>query len=273
MVKQTVTAVMLNENDPAVQIQTIKKVLDSLISADDHISPSEIAGMNNQIVRESLGVIDLYKDEKTRSHQHAFSYLDDLRKLITRGEDSLEQGLKVSAAGNIIDIILEVDYDLWKEVERTVNQELMGGGLESFRKKLKEAPYLLYLADNVGETVFDRVFIETLDIPVKYVVKSGPILNDATLENALEAGLDQVAEVMENGSWSPGTVLTQTTLEFQNLFDESPLVLSKGQANYETMDEQGDKVFFLLRTKCPVLSNLLEIPVGNLVMKQGKSNN
>ena len=269
IVRQTVNAVLLNEDDESIQIQTIQKVISKLAQMDAKLSPSEIAGETNRVIRDSLGVIDLYKDEKDASHQHALNYQDDLRELILKGQDRLERGLKVSAAGNIIDIVHAVDYDLWEEVEKTVSQELQGGGLEAFRKELNGAPHLLYLADNVGETIFDRVFIETLDIPVKYVVKSGPVLNDATLEYAVAAGIDQVAEVVETGSWAPGTVLSQSTPDFQKLFLESPLVLSKGQANYETMDEQGDKVFFLLRTKCPVLSDLLDIPVGNLVLKQG----
>lgn len=271
MVKQAVNTVIENEGDPSRQIQTVRKVLIQLAQVDDRLSPSEIAGETNRVIRESLGVLDLYQKEKEVSHEHAWSYLEDLRVLVSEGTDRLKQGLKVSAAGNIIDVVHAFDYDLWEEVEKTVNQELLGEGLESFRKKLNEAPHLLYLADNVGETVFDRVFIETLDIPVKYVVKSGPILNDATYEFAAAAGIDKIAEIVETGSWAPGTVLSQATPEFQKLFAESPLVLSKGQANYETMDEQGEKVFFLLRTKCHVLSDQLGIPVGNLVLKQGRS--
>jgi hypothetical protein len=267
--RQAVKAIKLNTEDADLQIQTLKKVLGILESTDDHLTPSEIAGETNRAMRESLGVEDLYRDEKEASHKLAITYLDDLRALIRKGSDPLEQGLKVSAAGNIIDIIHATDYDLWEEVDNTVNQELKGGGLEEFRKLVKEAPYLLYLADNVGETVFDRVFIETLEIPVKYAVKSGPILNDAALEDALAAGIDQVAEVLETGSISPGTILSQCTEEFQSLFHDSPLVLSKGQANYETMDGEGDKVFFLLRTKCPEISKAFDIPVGNLVLKQG----
>lgn len=269
LVRQAITAIKLNEQNEGLQIQTLRKVLNILEKADARLTPSEITGETNRVIRESLGVFDLYKDEKEASHFHASEYLEDLRELIQQGPDLLEQGLKVSASGNIIDIIHVVDYDLWEEVEKTVNQELLGGGLESFRKRLNESPYLLYLADNVGETIFDRVFIETLDIPVKYVVKGEPVLNDAVIEDALAAGIDQVAEVIDTGSWSPGTVLSQSTKEFQKLFKDSPLVLSKGQANYETMDEEGDKVFFLLRTKCPVLSGLLNIPTGNLVLKQG----
>jgi len=269
LLRQAFTAITYNETDHELQIQTLRKVLKALELANDRLSPSEIAGETNRIIRESLGVNDLYKEEKDTSHDHALKYLEDLRELIRQGSDLLEQGLKISAAGNIIDIIHSSDYDLWEEVEKTVSQNLLGDGLNPFRQRLSKSPHLLYLADNVGETIFDRVFIETLDIPVIYAVKSEPVLNDATLDYALAAEIDQVAEVIEAGSWSPGTVLSQTTKEFQDLFKESPLVLSKGQANYETLDEQGEKVFFLLRTKCPVLSHLLDIPLGNLVLKQG----
>jgi uncharacterized protein with ATP-grasp and redox domains len=273
ILRQAVSAVTLNVDDQDLQIQTLKKVLKTLELADDHLSPSEIAGETNRVMRDSLGIVDLHKEEKEISHLNAMKYVEDLRVLIKQGSDPLEQGLKVSAAGNIIDIIHAVDYDLWDEVEKTVNQDLQGGGLEAFRERLSKSPHLLYLADNVGETVFDRIFIETLDIPVIYAVKSGPILNDATLEDALAAGIDQVAEIVETGSCSPGTILSQSTQEFQELFGESPLVLAKGQANFETVDEQGEKVFFLLRTKCPEISRMLDIPVGNLVLKQADSLN
>jgi damage-control phosphatase, subfamily I len=269
MLKQAVTAITLNENDPGIHFSTLRKVLHELEKADDRLCPPEISGKMNKIIRESLGVSDLYRDAKEAGYQDALRYLDDLRYLVRQEADLLEQGLKISAAGNIIDFIHASDYDLWEEVMVTINQKLEGGGLEVFRQRLIASPYLLYLADNVGETIFDRVFIETLDIPVIYVVKSGPILTDATFEDALAAGIDQVADVVETGSWAPGTVLLQTSEKFQQLFEDSPLVLSKGQANYETMDEKGEKVFFLLRTKCPVLSRRLDAPLGSLVFKQG----
>jgi hypothetical protein len=200
----------------------------------------------------------------------ALSFIDQLRGLIHEKPDALEQGLKISASGNVIDIIHSSDYDLWQEVKNTVESELMGAGLNAFKQRIKEASHILYLADNVGETIFDRVFIETLDIPVIYAVKSGPILNDAILEDALAAGIDEIAEIIETGSQAPGTILSQCSPEFRDLFNGSNLVISKGQANYETLDEQGDKVFFLLRVKCPVLSRQLEAPLGSLVLKQGQ---
>ena len=269
MVRQAVSVLQYHEIDPISQFTAIKKVLDYLAEADERLSPSESAGETNRIIREVTGIDDFYLDEKQTSHALAMSYLEDLRTLAKQGNDPLEQALKISAAGNVIDVIHVDDYHLWDEVTTTVAGDLEGGGLEAFRERLEGASHLLILADNVGETVFDRVFIETLSIPVIYSVKSGPILNDATREDAEAAGLEQVAQIIENGTRSPGTVLSKTSPDFKELFERSTLVLSKGQANYETMDEQGDKVFFLLRIKCPLLSEKLNAPLGTLVLKQG----
>lgn len=268
ILRQAVTVINESEISWEGQVSSLRKVLAALAAADPTLSPSAIAGQTNQVLRETLGVEDFYWAEKQANHLHALSYLSDLRQLIRGGKDPLEQGLKISASGNVIDIIHLEDYDLWQEVETTVQQELLGESVEAFRERLSGAGHLLYLADNVGETVFDRVFLETLDIPVIYAVKSGPILNDATRSDALAAGIDQVAEIVETGSQAPGTVLEQCSAEFKQLFTASDLVISKGQANYETMDEQGDKVFFLLRVKCPVISRHLGAPRGSLVFKQ-----
>lgn len=269
MVRQAVNVLHQNQIDPEQQYKAMKEVFSYLAVADQTLSPSEIAGETNRIIREVTGLDDLYQEEKKSSHQLALSYLDDLRQLAAQGNDKLEQALKISAAGNVIDVVHVEDYDLWSEVQAAVNGSLLGGGLHAFRKRLSSASHLLILADNVGETVFDRVLIDTLPLPVVYAVKSGPILNDATRVDAEAAGIDQHAEIIENGTRSPGTVLSQAAPEFRELFERSNLVLSKGQANYETMDEQGDKVFFLLRIKCPLLSEKLNAPQGSVVLKQG----
>jgi len=273
LVHQAVSAMDAAGVDQETQIQTIKKVLHTLEETDDSITPPEIAGLTNRIIMDLVGIDDLYKEVKKKSHSLAMGYLKDLRQLLEEGKDQLVQGLKISAAGNIIDVVHVGEYNLWNEVKTSVNQELLGDSIETFRKRLNNSPFFFFFADNVGETIFDRVFIETLDIPVIYAVKSGPILNDATLEDALEAGIDQVAEIVETGSRSPGTILNQCSEEFQQLFEKSNLILSKGQANYETLDDKGDKIFFLLRVKCPILSREIDTPLGMLVMKLGASLN
>lgn len=178
--------------------------------------------------------------------------------------------LKVAAAGNVIDVVHgKNEYDLWDEVTAAVNQPLYGKSVETFRNRLADSGSLLYLADNVGETVFDRVLIETLEVPVMYAVKSAPILNDAIKEDAVKAGIDQVAAVISTGSRGPGTLLEQCSEDFRDIFENSGVVLAKGQANYETLDGQGPKMFFLLRIKCAVIGREIGFSMGNLVLKQG----
>ena len=268
--RQASTIVKGTDTSRENQNQTLKLILHTLETADSSLSPSEIAGDTNRVLRESLGIDDFYREEKKASHARALGYVTQLRSLIREGSDLLEQGVKVSASGNVIDVIHTGDYDLWQEVEDTVASDLQGGDLEIFRQRLEDASQVLYLADNVGETIFDKVFIETLDRPVIYAVKGGPILNDALLEDALAAGIDEVAEIVETGSRAPGTILNQCSPEFQKIFDQSELVISKGQANFETLDEQGDKIFFLLRVKCSVLGKSLGAPLGSLVLKQSR---
>lgn len=268
-VQQALDAMNSADVDQNTQTTTLKKILRKLGKSETSLSPPEHANYTNIVIRESVGIDDLYAEVKRKSHQMALDILEDLKDLSKQGKDTLKQGLKISAAGNMIDIVHAREYHVWHEVEATVGQELKGGGVEAFRRRITKSPYMLYLADNVGETVFDRVFIETLDIPVIYAVKGGPILNDATLEDAVAAGIDQVAEIIETGSRGPGTILNQCSDEFQQLYEKSDLILAKGQANYESLDNQGDRIFFLLRVKCPIISREINSPIDSIVLKQG----
>jgi uncharacterized protein with ATP-grasp and redox domains len=125
------------------------------------------------------------------------------------------------------------------------------------------------LADNAGETVFDRVLIECLTVPGVFAVKSGPVLNDATIEDAREAGIDEVAELIETGSNAPGTIVSQCSDRFRRRYRESALILAKGQANYETLSTGGGNVFFLLQIKCPLVARDVGVPVGSIVVGRG----
>lgn len=267
---QAVDAVNQIDIEPQIQNLALKCILEILSSADERISPPAIVGDTNRCLQEMTGINDLYGTLKDVSHELALEYQEALRALVQQGNDPLVQALKIGAAGNIIDVVHVREYDLWEEVSNTVKEELRGGGLEAFQEKLKTASFILYLADNVGETVFDRVLIENLPLPVIYSVKSGPILNDAARVDAVAAGIDQVATIIENGTRSPGTVLSRVSDEFLDLFNQAELVLSKGQANYESLDDQGQKMFFLMRVKCPLIGREIGAPVGSLVLKQGK---
>ena len=136
------------------------------------------------------------------------------------------------------------------------------------RAALQTTDRVLYLADNAGEAVFDRVLIETLALPVTYVVKGGPTLNDATREDALAAGLETCAAIIDNGSDAPGTIPHLCSEDFRRVYAAAPLIIAKGQANYETLSAAGPRVFCLLQVKCSIIGRDLDAPVGGVVVRQ-----
>ena len=263
------SALDIAEQDDAAQIAHIRQVLAIASQHDPNTPPPSMAKAVFDYLHTALSEEDLYKQIKIESHQAAMNILEDLRALVYQGQDPFLQAVKIAGVGNIIDVAHSEEYVLWDEVIRQVEQPLLGDSAALFRQKLTENGELLYLADNVGETIFDRVLIEQLDVPVVYAVKGGPAMNDATYEDALAAGIDQVAEIVETGSTTPGTYLKDCSPAFRERFSRAGLVLSKGQANYETLYDQGEKVFYLLRLKCPIVAREIGYPVGRLVLRQG----
>lgn len=140
----------------------------------------------------------------------------------------------------------------------------------ALRDRLKTASYLLYLADNAGETVFDRILIEALPVPVIYAVKDSPVVNDATIEDALAAKIDTCATLISNRSRAAGTIFSLCSESFLQQFQDAPLIIAKGQANFETLSDAGAKVFCLLQVKCPMIGTHLDVPVGSIMCRQSE---
>jgi uncharacterized protein with ATP-grasp and redox domains len=257
--------------DDSTQVGHLREVMEIISKHDPSTPPPAMAKKVFDYLHVALVEEDLYAQIKAESHRLAMELYPALRGLMTEGEDPLLQALKIAGTGNIIDVAHNEEYELWEEVVKQVNQPLLGISFRVFREKLTEQGKLLYLADNVGETVFDRVLIEHLDVPVVYAVKGGPAMNDATYADAVAAGIDQIAEIVETGSTTPGTYLEDCSPEFRRIFEQAGLVLSKGQANYETLDNEGERMFFLLRMKCPIVARAIGYPVGRLVFSQGRT--
>jgi len=267
--RQALEAARMAGADERQQKAVLDRVLDVLGQIEPSSTPPEIGDQVHRIVRQEVSNSDPYRAAKEASTRQALALYPRLKSLLAEANDPLEIGVRLSIAGNIIDLAVSGEYDLWDTVERVLAQPFAINDGVALREALSGAGQVLYLADNAGETVFDRVLIEALDMPVIYAVKGGPILNDATRDDALAAGVDRVAEVTSTGSDAPGTILDRCSEEFRRLYDEARLVIAKGQANYETLSEEGPKVFFLLQTKCPLIARDVGVPVGSIVLKQG----
>lgn len=230
-------------------------------------TPPVMAERIHRLVRERTHTSDPYRDSKRDATEQALALLPELRERVRTAPDPLEIAVRIAIAGNIIDDGAAESYELRATLERVLTQPFAIDGLAQLRQALTATDAILYLADNAGETVFDRVLIETLALPVTYAVKSGPVINDATREDALAAGLDAVATLIDTGSEAPGTLLDRCSPAFRERFARAPLIIAKGQANYETLSEIRAPVFFLLQAKCPVIAGDLNVPLGSVVLK------
>jgi len=326
--RQALDAARLAGADDEQQKVVLNHAMQVLRDLDLASTPPEISDSIHRAVRQ-IAHGDPYREAKDASTRQALALYPRLTELVAESSDPLDTAIRLSIAGNILDMAVEQHkQDLWGVVERVLQQPfavddgtafrqalghvnlptasggasggrillrqqrpvtVRGGGFrerERSQEKADATPaesgaasrlfpvkQILYLADNTGETVFDRVLIETLDLPVIYAVKEGPILNDATREDAIAAGLDQVAKIVSTGSDAPGTILARCSESFQQLYNQAKLIIAKGQANYETLSAGGPRVFFLLQAKCPVIAGDLGVPLRSIILKQGSGLN
>ena len=244
------------------------KVQQTLEAMDDTITPPLRASRIHDLVRRATGVADPYHMAKHEATEHALSLYPYLMKRITAAADPFDMALRIAIAGNIIDLGVADEYDLEASIERVISTPLTLDHSARLRDALAQVDEVLYLGDNAGETVMDRLLIEILGKRVTYVVKGGPAVNDATREDACAAGLDQVANVIDNGAAILGTIFPLCTSEMKARFDAAPLIIAKGMANYESLYGSRHGLFFLLQTKCAVVSAHLGVPEKSLIVME-----
>lgn len=267
--RQSLEAARIAGADEPQQYRVLQAVAAKIPEFELTSTAPEMVYQIHQIVRRETGAVDPYYQLKEASTRQALALYPRLKALVAAAPDPFEMAVRLSIAGNIIDLGMSTEYDLEGAIERAINQPFGVNALPALRAALAQADMVLYLADNTGETVFDRVLIETLDQPVTYVVKNGPILNDATRADALAAGLGGIAAIVENGSAAAGTILELCSPEFRRQFAAAKLIIAKGQGNYESLSGVAAPIFFLLQAKCPVVARDLDVPLKSMVLKFG----
>ncbi|MCD4719016.1 MAG: ARMT1-like domain-containing protein [Desulfobacula sp.] len=227
--------------------------------------------------RDESPDFDIYAEVKEQSNVLSLSYAERFQNKIDNSETPLETGLQIAAAGNIIDFGAKShgSINLDKELESLDQIPFACYDIDPFKQALEKASMLLYICDNSGEIVFDMLLIKEIQreypkLQIIAAVREKPIINDATLKDAGAVGLDRLVTTISSGSVYPGTILPETTQEFQKLFASADVILSKGQGNFETLLPLADKrLFFLLRIKCEHMAALSKVKKDNLVLLQG----
>jgi len=267
---QALKTARLVTSDEKIILQILKDVSLYLSQASFDVTPSEIGLGVYRIISRRTGVEDPYKEVKERCIQQALSLYPELKKLIESSEDRLMTAVRLSIAGNVIDFGTGSSFDLKQELETIFSQDFAMNHHGEFRRALKKAPHIIYIADNAGETVFDRLLIEEINKPVIYVVREKPIINDATREDARLSGLGKVSEIMSSGCDAPGNIKKFCSDEFLKAYDSAGLVISKGQGNYEALSDEERPIFFLLKAKCQVVARDLGVEEGSIILAEAR---
>ncbi len=271
--RQAREAIELATDDEDLRFKLIQDVLSFLSdNFDRNLSSNKTGSLIHQHIKRETACKDPYQKMKKEGNRLALSFLPKVKELL-KDDDSLETYVKIAIVGNIIDFgSYGLDDDMQSLILGGLNKELVINEVEALEDALNKYDKVLYLLDNTGEIVFDKLFLEKIkeyDVDITVAVKENPIINDACMEDALEVGLDEFANIITTGADSVGVVGDMISDEFREYFDNSPFVISKGMGNYEgltEMDIDNPDVFVLLCTKCPSISKNLNVLEGSHIL-------
>ena len=267
--RQALEAVRLASQDLSIQEKAIRVILQKLSGISWNTSPPHIGREIHTLIKEVTGNPDPYLPLKKRFNQLAINLYPMLEKKVKTANDPFGTAVRLSLAGNMIDFGARPGekIDIEKEINGALKAPLDKQALEKFKKAVTQAQNILFLGDNAGEVVFDKLLVQEIGPQkITYVVKKKPIINDATLEDVEIVNLTDIVKVIDNGTDFPGTVLSACSKTFINIYEKADLVIAKGQGNYETLNDVKKTIVFLLKIKCPVIAKDIKRNVGDLVI-------
>ncbi len=250
---------------------TIKQILNEVGKMVEDIpmenTPPETGMLIYQKISEISGNPDPYKKIKKKNMDEAISLLPMLEEIIDKSDDRLLTAIRFAIAGNVIDLGVNREFDIKTALNEVLTQDFAIFDYDDFKQKLAETDEILYLGDNSGEAVFDKILIREIGKPVTFVVKEKPIINDITINEAKYLGIDKIAKIISSGMEAPGTIINMCNDEFVKKFYSSKIIISKGQGNYEGLSGINVPIFFMLRAKCPVIAKDINVPIDSIILE------
>lgn len=262
--------------DEEFLFRNMKKAVDSISLVNIEQFPPELGGIVYKTIIESTEVRDPYKHIKRKQNDLILRNYYNFRKSVLNSKNPLFEAVRLAIIGNVIDFGINKVIDFTKDIKDSLEKEIFINDYHLFKKELEFSKKILYIGDNSGEIVFDKLLITQIketysDKKIIFVCRGAPIINDVLIEDALQVGIDKYAKVMSSGMKLPGTILKYANKDFVNELRNSDLVIAKGQGNFEGMEEEAiENIFFLLKAKCNVVADYLRCNIGDLVIKRGE---
>ena len=258
--------------------ELLREVFTYLSKMDFDITTPEIIGEVFAMIKKHVGNPDPYKETRNHYNKMFLKLLPEFEKKIEQGEDSFQLAVRYAIVGNIIDFnpihntLLEDIFDCFVKME---NLELAINDSKALKEDILSAKTLLYLGDNCGEICMDKILLKKIkelnpNVKLLFGVRGKPVVNDSITEDAYAVGIDEYAEIIDNGDGSLGTVLNRTSSEFKEVYKKADIVIAKGQANYECLSDENKNIYFLLMTKCDVIANDIGVPEKKMICMKNK---
>jgi len=268
IVKQAYNSAKLFTNgNKELQLKMLKEVCASTLNLDKNSTAPMFSKQMQSIVEKYYGAEDPYKKIKEENIKKAEKYFMFLKMMMEETRDKLDTAMRAAIIGNVIDFGSNPDFDIDYEMNRIASNNIDLSVLPRFKEDFRKAESILYIGDNYEEAFFDKFLLnELLPKKIVFAVRSKPILNDITLEDAKQLEIDKLCKVIESGSTIAGTDLSECTPEFLDVYHKADIVIAKGQGNYETLLNETRPIYFLFKVKCEVISHRCGYPVGKGIL-------
>ena len=270
--RQALDAARMTTDDESVHEEVLRRVAHEISEMDMGLSPPVMGQRIHRLIRELTGDPDPYRAAKEYTNRLAMALYPEISNRVRTASDPLEMAVRTAIAGNIFDFAIDsrIRDEKFRHTMEGAATAPLHGDVAAFFREAAAAESILYLADNAGEIVFDRVLIEHLGPRrVTVVVRGRPVLNDALRADAEAAGLTGLVEILDNGSDAPGTILEDCTEAFRSRFMNAGMLVAKGQGNYETLSDAPRPVWFVLMAKCEVIARHIGCEPGSFVLQRG----
>jgi uncharacterized protein with ATP-grasp and redox domains len=271
--RQALQAVRFISDDEKLHQRVLREVTKKLLESNWDSTPPELAHQVHSVVRRITNEKDPYKGVKRESNDLVLKLYPELKEKVKESRDPLRTAVRLAIAGNIIDFGVPKEFNLEETIRQVLKKGFAIDDYEKLKEKLNDAETLLFFVDNAGEIGLDKLLVETFLEQKKFekivfVVKGGPIINDATLEDAVYMGLDRLpnSEFLTIGNGEAGTGPARSSQTVKNWIKEHDIVVSKGQGNYEGLSEHNG-LFFMLMVKCPIIASDIGVNVGDIILE------
>jgi len=271
--RQALQAVRFVSDDEKLQERVLREVAEKLLESNWDVTPPELAHQVHSIVKRITKENDPYRGVKRESNDLVLKMYPELKETVKKSRDPLRTAVRLAIAGNIIDFGVPQKFNLEETIREVLKKRFAIDDYETLKEKLEDAKTLLFFVDNAGEIGLDKLLVETFleqnkFEKISFVVKGGPIINDATLEDGVYMGLDGLpnSEFLTIGNGEEGTGPARSSQTVKRWIREYDLVISKGQGNYEGLSEHNG-LFFMLMAKCPIIASDLGVEVGDIILE------